>query len=821
MKHVDTNRCKQYLQGISKEKREPTRTFDSRVVGDTSTVRRPARWLWIVVTLAILSTTTGTGITAIEPCGKDIGMIQFDVINQWNLDMTRGGNVLVFARYWVCDAYYAISVIWTEPRGEGRDSKSLIVFSDETVFDMENEHHSFWKPINTRYPKPVGPRPPFRWGGGFYGSEERRFAEAQAQARRVYASDFESVKGRDGIVDVNVAEGPGGVKRNLTHLKPRLADGRIESMELFDDRRGSLAKMEYAYQRTDSGQRLTTLTAELPIRPEIIAGGTSTTIATDGQTTTSRIPDVNYVSHKGGRTCTVTYDDIGLGGDIVRLPIRIVVQRSDTKEFVRSARLMNFKRVDIEKAGVRQAARSFGGLGSAYGTWSRLWGKFLHHQPDLGTPSIDPNDFATVRRLIAKYPVWKDPVPPQFTNSKVKSHAEPPSLDLEKHRQQLEAQRRQREKENAERQKYYKQWQERVARMPRPPRKDVEPNDVRLIRQLYAHYKQVSLLTEEQKEAKARLEGTVDAISHSIAKSQGEIRDIREDLYKILKYHRIPQLPEDRPPEPNDSDLKLIRELSEHYEELAVSEDRGLGGQLKALFALTRLDLVADDYGAFKDHVCRYLQMLVETDLDAMYLTGGFRYVEDLVEAGQYRKAKELMQFWVGRAASVTNPDEVYRWCGATCGGRMDPWIAVELLDRFLERSDLSAIQRYEALALRAISLDKIDKLLADPKADEDPDRATQKRWILRNARSSEIDKMVTEAIVKAVSAWEALGPVRYAEARPYSTENMSGMAKNIKEAPDATRLQETSAQLDQIVRRRISQSAGQQQPGSPRRVRR
>lgn len=53
----------------------------------------------------------------------------------------------------------------------------------------------------------------------------------------------------------------------------------------------------------------------------------------------------------------------------------------------------------------------------------------------------------------------------------------------------------------------------------------------------------------------------------------------------------------------------LVRQLQSHYEKLAAQQDRGLGGQLKALTALITLDGLADD-GALDGHRARYLQML-------------------------------------------------------------------------------------------------------------------------------------------------------------------------------------------------------------------
>ncbi len=70
----------------------------------------------------------------IAPLGKDTGEIQFDVLSYLNMDEGFVETV-VFARYWVCRDYYAVSIIWTEPHGLGlQDLKTMVVFSDGPLF---------------------------------------------------------------------------------------------------------------------------------------------------------------------------------------------------------------------------------------------------------------------------------------------------------------------------------------------------------------------------------------------------------------------------------------------------------------------------------------------------------------------------------------------------------------------------------------------------------------------------------------------------------------------------------------------------------------
>lgn len=761
------------------------------------------RRLWFLAVLAVLSITGGIGLCRIQPSGTKAGLIQFDVVSDLHLTSGLIANIVVFARYWVCEDYYAISVVWTEPLGGGRNKRSQIVFSNETGFRMDSEWHSQWIPLNQTYPKPVGERPPFRWGGGFYGGEDARFAEAQALARRVYAEDLGSIEkakpGAGGVFEVNLPARPGVAARKPARLKVQARDDRIESMELFDAQQRPLIATKYQYEPGEGSPRLATLTAELPVRPEKLPGGGNVTITSRDRKWTHAVPDINYVSHKGGRTCTVTYKDVSIGGRVLRLPVQVQVRRSDNKQLLRVARLMNFRRVDLDKEGVWKAAKQFGGLGGEYAAWARLADTYLDHTPDLGPLRVDPNDLAFVRGLIAKYPVWERqslPPPPE------RPQTERGALDLDPEvaMQQLERRHEAQKQERAQRQEQIKRWREEVARMPRPERREIEPNDARVIRQLVAHYDRVlmPLTPEERTELRAK-GGEVERV---IPESQREIRELRDKLGEILRYHRHAPLPEDRTPEPDDNDRGLIRQLREHFEPLTQQQDRGLGGQLRALHALTQLDLMLKDYDAFERHVTRYLLMLRDAGLNEMYMAGGRRHIESLVRAGQYEKANRMLTSWADRSAAVNDVDGICRFCSAD-DGKMSPWAAVQVLDRFLRRSGLSPVQRYEGLALRAIALDKIDRWLADSSTEENESLAAQTRWILKTATRAEIAQRAQSAIRQAVLAWEALGEARWTEAKPYSVTSMPAQARNMMEAPDSTRLQETSAQLDQIVRRR------------------
>ena len=68
--------------------------------------------------------------------------------------------------------------------------------------------------------------------------------------------------------------------------------------------------------------------------------------------------------------------------------------------------------------------------------------------------------------------------------------------------------------------------------------------------------------------------------------------------------------------------------------------------------------------------------------------------------------------------------------------------------------------------------------------------------------------KRVEPALREALSAWQSLGAAKSGEAKPYSTANLDAFTMNLMGYPEATRLQETSALLNQTISERTGQKA-------------
>lgn len=789
------------------------------------------RRMWIVAALVGLPAIAGVGLGRMEPAGRKAGLVQFDAAIELNME-AGSTNTVVFARYWVCRDYYAVAVVWCEPHGGGLMSiwRTLVVLSDKTGFRMDSELNRDDSKVNTTYPKPLGERTPLAPGKDhIVRLAEMRFADSEALSRRVYVGDCAKLKhpgrGTHETVDLQTAAVVDGVQRRLAQLKVDAKADRIESMELLDGRKQPMCKVKYAYEGTGSASELARLTAELPERTDKLAVDAVVPILSESggemKQREYKVTDVDHPYRKGGRTCTVAYKDVALAGQTLRLPAQVEVRHAKDKRLMRSAKLTNFQRVNLDKAGVWEAAKAFAGRSGEDRACRRLVDKYVYPRPKPFPLLADPNDLIFVRGLIAKYPVPESSSRPREPLSRAGTQLGGSNRLLQPGgKQPVTGMGKPEAPRPDDRNK------------PRP--RDIEPGDLRTIRQLIAYYDETIFvpLTPEQ-------ESQGGAARRVVVPGKEDVRDLWGKLIGILSYHRAPALPEEEPPRMDPNDLELIRRLQGHYEKLALQEDRCLGERLKAVDALGRLDRALKDYDAFAAHTGRYLQMVDGAGLNAMYMAGGFNNLAVLGRAGQYEKASRLMGQWADTSAAKNDADAVYRFAGWDLYGKASPWAGIQLLDRFLKKPGLSPVQRYEGLALRAVALHNTDRWLADPQTADDKHGKAQVQWILSMIGRQELAGRVGPALREALAAWQSLGEARLTEARPYSTANGYArgggrvfpwssldpnsafqMWKDSRAVVEATRLQETSAQLDRAIRERTGETRLEQpktrRPPSP-----
>ena len=342
----------------------------------------------------------------IEPTGTNIGAVQFDAVielNRYSPRSLRHDYMLIFARYWVARDYYHAAVVWAEPQSTDMffavRPPGLSVASNQQSFSV---FHESTKKYDQTYKKPLGERGVFRYKFGSYPIDNIRFAEAQALQTRVYTRDLAGLKDFNHpcaeVFGVSIPAAEGANAKDAAQLKVRATAGRIDSMELFDAQQQLLKNISYEYENNGGTSYLCRQAVVLPERPMMVGfEGEGMKVTLDGKE--YRYRDLEATHHAGGRKCTVEYEPVTLGDKKVSLPVQVTVRGGKDDRILRSVRIMNFKKVELDAAGAKEAARQFGAVTPEERQYEQLRLKYWKKAPT----EIEEDDVAAIRQLLAHF----------------------------------------------------------------------------------------------------------------------------------------------------------------------------------------------------------------------------------------------------------------------------------------------------------------------------------------------------------------------------------------------------------------------------------
>ncbi len=376
----------------------------SRYVVSGSGACRAVVTLWILGTLL----PTPNRCHALQPTGSRVGAVQFDAVIEVNSE-SNVSHVLLFARYWVGPDYYGLGITWGEPHGIGLDLSlyppTLVIVSNKAGFEVLHDIRSEYA---ASYARPLGERGVFGFMYGDYPIQNTRFAEQEALATRLYGQDFTDVNWCVGDVNETLEMSHADNReRAISRLNVHACDGRIESITLFDFESRMLKDIDYAYAERNGHVQLLRQQVYLPERP--------LAVALQGDGFRVKVREKEYkctrfdaVHHEGGRKCTIEYEPVTLNGKDVLLPTQEIVWDGRKEKILRSVRMMNFKRVDLDANGVKEAARRFCGFTDKDREYRDLLIKYWKKP----SAEIAQGDRDTIERLRSHY---ADDLPRQDT----------------------------------------------------------------------------------------------------------------------------------------------------------------------------------------------------------------------------------------------------------------------------------------------------------------------------------------------------------------------------------------------------------------------
>ena len=302
----------------------------------------------------------------VQPAGVNVGAVQFDAVielNRYSPHSLRHDYTVIFARYWVARDYYGAAVVWAEPQSTDMffavRPPGLSFASNRQEFKLS---HESIKKNNEAYKKPVGERGVFRCMFGSYPIDNVRFAEQEASATRIYAADLRRLQDANQThtetLSLHKATCEAENSRSVSRLRIQASAGHIDSIDLFDEKEHLLKSINYEYANKDGKVYLRRQIGTLPERPMTVGfNGEGIKVTLDGKE--YRYRELEAPNHIGGRRCMVEYEPVKLGAKEVILPIRVTVRGGKDDQILRCVHLMNFKKVELDAAGVEEAARHF------------------------------------------------------------------------------------------------------------------------------------------------------------------------------------------------------------------------------------------------------------------------------------------------------------------------------------------------------------------------------------------------------------------------------------------------------------------------------
>jgi hypothetical protein len=317
--------------------------------------------LLIALTMFVILTSVGYANTA--NVNETVEVVRFDALIKINSTNLLPDSVL-FARYWVAKDFYSISIIWTEP--------SLGNFNYPTIFQnfvINSDNNQFStisqtiKQYSVSVTKPIPERGIFLSSLGSYPIDNLRFAEREALASRVYIKDIGNLNIRinDVVQTVEIPDSndENGIKRETAKIVYKASDGNINSLMLVNKNNQIFKSIEYKYTQKNGKSILKSQKVSLPEKIlQVGFRGKGAAITINGISQTFQ--ELPAFHHTGGRICNIEYEPVQTNSnDLLAAPSNITVQRADSNNIMRSAKISNVTKLKMSLQEVQQEAQQY------------------------------------------------------------------------------------------------------------------------------------------------------------------------------------------------------------------------------------------------------------------------------------------------------------------------------------------------------------------------------------------------------------------------------------------------------------------------------
>jgi len=202
------------------------------------------------------------------------------------------------------------------------------------------------------------------------------------------------------------------------------------------------------------------------------------------------------------------------------------------------------------------------------------------------------------------------------------------------------------------------------------------------------------------------------------------------------------------PSEVEQADVKNLKQLRAHFEEKSAA-GMTIGEQLRHVNILLQLDWMLGYMPQLERDFREYLSLLDSNDLGRMVLVGGQNAVEMTSRWGQFDTADKLLEIWLDVAVSHNDVEAVLNFAADSIR-KKDLWTTAGLMDKAMEKYQLSDAQRFIAQAIRCLCLERLCEMLDNPDRIKNELDATQAGWVSYQRSAESLRTSARQGIVEA-----------------------------------------------------------------------
>ena len=199
------------------------------------------------------------------------------------------------------------------------------------------------------------------------------------------------------------------------------------------------------------------------------------------------------------------------------------------------------------------------------------------------------------------------------------------------------------------------------------------------------------------------------------------------------------------------ADLDAIKALRDSFQKPLPVKETFIGEDLRRLNIVMELDRLIADEPDLKNAFELYLRTLATNKLDNLVLIGGCNAIDTSILWGRVNEANILLVEWLEISSQCNDPPSVHEFSSmAYLNG--NHWAIVKLLQRFLQRKDLSEEETFEFNAMQYMALRRIKALSDKKEMLRDEVAKAELNWVASYCGMDSVEKAALSIKSKAES---------------------------------------------------------------------